>query len=104
MGSDVLRQVAKEMIATDLSAYHEIMAHLSKHDATDVLPTIHVPNLIIAGSQDILTPLKVAEKMARLCPNAELFIIPSGTHYTMLEFPDQLNLRMNHFLKEHYPA
>lgn len=104
LDTEIFRQVAGEMIQTDLGMYHAIMEHLSQHDATDVLCQIKVPTLIIAGEKDILTPLKVAQKMAGLCPKAQFFIIPSGTHYSILEFPDTLNLRMEQFLKEHYPA
>lgn len=99
---EIFQQVAKEMIQTDLSMYHQIMSHLSQHDATDVLATIRVPVLMIAGNQDMITPVKVAEKMAALCPHAELFIVPGGTHYSILEFPEIINLRMEKFLGEHY--
>lgn len=99
--SEIFQKVAHEMIETDLGMYHEIMSYLCKHDAFDVLPTVLVPNLIIAGDQDLITPVKVAEKMASLCPHAELFIVPRGTHYTILEFPETVNLRMEQFLREH---
>ncbi len=104
LNSEIFQQVASEMIQTDLTMYHTIMDHLSRHDASDVLSKIKVPTLIIAGDQDIITPLKVAEKMADLCPKSQLFIIPGGTHYSILEFPDSINLRMEQFLKEAYPA
>ncbi len=101
---EIFQQVAQEMIETDLSMYHQIMSHLSRHDATDMLTTIRVPVLIIAGNQDRITPVKVAEKMASLCPQAELMIVPGGTHYSILEFPEIINLRIEQFLSEHYPV
>jgi len=101
--SKTFNKVAKEMVNTDLVYYHSIMEHLSQHDASDVLPSIKVPTLIIAGTNDIITPVKVAERMASLCPKAELFIVPHGTHYTLLEFSKEVNLRLAHFLEENYP-
>lgn len=101
--SDVFKEVAKEMVLTDLSMYHVIMRHLSTHDASDVLPLVKTPLLIMAGTADLMTPLKVSEKMAASSDHAELLIIPEGTHYSILEFPETINLRMEHFLKENYP-
>jgi len=101
LDSEIFQQVAKEMVQTDLKMYHEIMRHLSEHDASDLLPTIKVPTLIIAGDEDLITPVKVAEKMARDIPEAELFVLPHGTHYSILEFSEMINMRVNRFLSEH---
>lgn len=100
----IFREVAREMVSADLSMYHEILRHLSEHDASNVLPQVRVPALIIAGDDDRITPIKVAEKMAREIPKAELFIVPQGTHYVLLEFPDKVVLRLKQFLSEHYPV
>lgn len=97
----IFKEVAREILSADLRIYHEIMRHLSEHDAADVLPTVKVPTLVIAGDEDRITPLKVAEKMAREIPKAELFIVPHGTHYSLLEFPEIILLRVRQFLSEH---
>lgn len=101
LNSEVFQQVAREMLQTDLKMYHEIMRHLSEHDASDLLPKVKVPTLVIAGDEDIITPVKVAEKMAKDIPEAELFIVPHGTHYSILEFSDLINMRVDRFLSEH---
>jgi hypothetical protein len=31
-------------------------------------------------------------------PNAELFTVPFGSHYCILEFPDMINLKLEKFL------
>lgn len=97
---DVFKEVGRDMVACDLLMYHEILTHLSEHDASDVLPAIKVPVLIFGGGEDKLTPVQTSEKMAHLIPGAELLIIPNGTHYSILEFPDLINLRVKQFLEE----
>lgn len=104
LNSKIFQEVAREMINADLQIYHEIMHHLNDHDASPILSQVKVPLLLIAGDQDLLTPMKVAERMASLCVHSELFIVPHGTHYTILEFPDIVNLRVQRFLEENYPA
>lgn len=104
LNHEVFKEVAKEMISADMHYYHEIMKYLSQHDASDILPQVKVPTLVIAGDGDKITPLKTAEKMAEQIPGAQFFVIPKGTHYSILEFPDLFNHRVEQFLNEHYPA
>ncbi|MBI2340977.1 MAG: alpha/beta hydrolase [Deltaproteobacteria bacterium] len=100
LDSEIFQEVARGMLQTDLKMYHEIMRHLGEHDASDLLPKIKVPTLVMAGDSDLLTPMKVAEKMAEEIPNAQLLIVPGGTHYCILEFPEMINMRVEKFLGE----
>lgn len=101
---NIFKELAHEMLSTDLGRYHEIMKHLSEHNASDVLTRVAVPTLVIAGEADRVTPLQTAEKMAREIPQAQFFIVPKGTHYCVLEFPEIINLRVAGFLAENFPA
>ncbi|MBX7147632.1 alpha/beta hydrolase [bacterium] len=96
----VFKDVAKDMVTCDLLMYHEILTHLSEHDASNVLPKVKVPVLVIGGGEDRLTPVVTAEKMAHKISTSELLIIPNGTHYSILEFPDIINLRVKQFWDE----
>lgn len=102
LDSDLFKQVAHEMIKTDLTMFHHILDHINDHDASDVLPKIKVPTLIIAGTKDIMTPSKVAEEMAEKIPHAELLILNHGSHYSLLEFPDIITKRLEQYLKEYF--
>lgn len=99
---EIFRKIAHEMVSADFNIYHEIMRHLSEHDASDVLPTVKVPVLVIAGDEDRMTPIKVAKKMTKKIKKAELFIVPQGSHYCLLEFPEKILLRVKKFLRKHY--
>lgn len=104
INQEIIREVAVEMMGTDLGIYHEILECLSQHDAWDVLPKIQVPTLIITGTEDRITPVSTAEEMADHIPHSQLFVVPKGSHYTLLEFPEEIVLRLGTFLEEHYKS
>lgn len=102
LDSELFKEVAHGMMKTDLTMFHHILDHLNDHDASDVLAKIKVPTLIIAGTKDIMTPSKVAVKMAEKIKKAELFIVNNGSHYSLLEFPDIITKRLEQFLYEYF--
>jgi pimeloyl-ACP methyl ester carboxylesterase len=100
LDEEVFRDLAKEFATIDVRSYMTIFKSLGEHSAKDVLPKIDVPVLVIAGDRDPFTPKKVAEKMARRIPGAELCVIPGGTHYVPVEYPELVNLRIEKFFRE----
>ncbi len=75
-----------------------------RHDASDVLPTIDVPTLVVAAERDVFTPPRLGREMAEAIPGAELLLMPSATHAALIEQPDLLCLRVAKFLEERvYP-
>ncbi len=50
------------------------------------------------------TPMWLSRCTARLIPNAELLIVPGGTHVTPLEQPELVDLRLERFLGERVSA
>lgn len=102
LDSKIFKQVAKGIVSADLHYYHENLRYLGEHDASDMLHTIKVPTLVISSDQDLMTPLSTAHHMASKIPGSEFLIIPGGSHYALLEFPDVIHLRSQQFLKENY--
>jgi pimeloyl-ACP methyl ester carboxylesterase len=70
------------------------------HDATPFLPEIDVPVLVVAGAHDRFTPPDRSSLMASTIPNAELTMVPGGTHSLPIEQPDLVNLRVRRFLAD----
>lgn len=68
-------------------------------DSTDLLPTIDVPTLLIAGSEDRLTPPTDLEFLARAIPGARLRMIEGVGHLSNIEAPAAFNLELVHFLE-----
>lgn len=58
------------------------------------------PTLIIWGDQDLVLPLRHAERLARDLPNAELVILEGAGHIPNEEFPDVVNRLMLDFLRK----
>jgi pimeloyl-ACP methyl ester carboxylesterase len=66
-----------------------------------VLETIEVPTLVITGDRDAFTPRQLAQQMARRIPHGEILIVRGATHYTAIEYPELVNLRIEKFFREH---
>lgn len=79
------------LIAATIAAYLE-------HDAFDVLPTIDVPTLIIAGDRDELTPVETAERMQRAIRGSELVVFPGHSHLVQVEQPADVHAAIDRFL------
>jgi pimeloyl-ACP methyl ester carboxylesterase len=69
----------------------KIASGMHAHDASDVLPDLAVPTLVIAGGKDPFTPPSQAQRMAELVPDATLQVLPNGTHGAILEYPEVVN-------------
>ena len=82
----------------DVEAYVMNLRALGEHDASRLLETIPVPTLVIAGDRDKLTHRGLSQQMVRRIPRAQILVVRGGTHYTAVEFPELLALRIERFL------
>jgi pimeloyl-ACP methyl ester carboxylesterase len=82
----------------DLNIFLRLFEEMMNFDGTDVLETIKVPTLVIAGEGDNVTPLKFQEEFRNMIPKAEYQLVPYGTHCTQLDFPELVNLRIEKFI------
>jgi pimeloyl-ACP methyl ester carboxylesterase len=92
---DMFRSVA----AVDKRVYLETLLSIGLHKAQDILPAIRFPILIIVGDRDFLTPVSTAERMHQAIPQSELALIPGGTHYCLIEYPERINGCIERFLQ-----
>lgn len=102
--ADDWRELAEPIAAQDIGIMLRSIEHLGEHDAWGMLGEIDVPTLIIAGDRDVFTPRSAAERMARRIPGAELLVVPGGTHFVALEYPELINLRLEKFFSERAPS
>jgi pimeloyl-ACP methyl ester carboxylesterase len=75
----------------DFTVFGAMLAAAGRHSAEDVLPTINVPTLVIAGGRDGFTPPERSREMEASIPQAELLWIEDGSHTTPIERPHQIN-------------
>ncbi len=102
LAEDVFLELAGEVAGLDMPRYMATLNSLGDHCAQAVLPQVQVPTLIVTGDRDLFTPIAQSRHMAAQIRGAELLVIPSGTHYTPLEFPELIHLRVSKFLREHF--
>lgn len=76
-----------------------LLAAAGMHSATDVLPRIDVPTLIVAGDNDGFTPAHLSQAMADAIPSAELIVVEGGTHTAPLERPELVDQAVTEFLE-----
>lgn len=73
-----------ERMAASPGAAREILMQNISIDVRDVVPTVHVPALVIHRRGDPLVPLASAEWTASQLPNGELVVL-EGRHHTSLD-------------------
>jgi pimeloyl-ACP methyl ester carboxylesterase len=76
-----------------------LLAMRSRRDYLALLPTLHVPALVVGAAMDVAIPPAHAEVLAAGLPDAELHIIPAAGHMTNLEQPVAFNKVLMDFLK-----
>jgi len=62
--------------------------------------TTHPPVLLLIGQYDFTESKKSMHRMAALCPEARIQIMPEAGHFTVMECPDDFIKRMNDFIRQ----
>jgi len=84
----------------DPRVFLRMVSQIADHDLDDFLPQIEAPTLVIAGDNDLFTPLHRSEHMATRIPQAELMIVEHGSHAAIVEHPERINTRIETFLAD----
>lgn len=97
---DLFHDMARDWVKLDLGRYADVFERLSEHDASDLLPKVDLPVLVISGGKDKFTPQHRSDELLRALPQAVGFTLPDATHFGLLEYPEAIADRMLHFLDE----
>ncbi|MDP6709005.1 MAG: alpha/beta fold hydrolase [Alphaproteobacteria bacterium] len=62
------------------------------------LPEIRLPTLVVAGAEDVATPVAMSEAIAEAIPGAELRIIEATGHLSPIDQPEAFNRVLADFL------
>ena len=98
LDDDNFREVLAGFGTVDWRLYSQTLTLLGMHDASDLLPEIDLPTLILAGDRDILVPAFTADHMHRAIPGSRLVIVEGGTHYALMEYPQLFREELRSFL------
>ncbi len=96
---DLIRQGMEALLETSPAILHGDFTACDVFDIMDRVRDIHVPTLVICGSEDRLTPPKYAHFLAESITGSRLEIIRGAGHMVMLERPDEFNQSVKEFLK-----
>ena len=96
---DVDRYI-KHVLSVDPVFFTMLLKSAQDHSSEDMLRSIRVPTLIVAGELDQFTPMWISKKMHRLVPKSELFVMQHATHAGLVEQHDLINLRIEKFIQE----
>ncbi|NUP11012.1 MAG: alpha/beta hydrolase [Polyangiaceae bacterium] len=94
-------EVVSMFRSLDVEVYVKNLRALGEHDASRILETIEAPVLVITGDRDRMTPYGLSQQMVRRLPRAEILVVRGGTHYTAVEFPELVGLRIERFFHDH---
>lgn len=90
----------RHAIDIDLPMFLRMLYSAGEHSAEDLLPTIDVPVLVVAGERDTFTPPAFAQAMAAAIPGGELELVAGATHAAPIEQVDLVRERVLRFLEE----
>lgn len=84
----------------DMIVFLQLLKDYEEYDATPWLHQIHVPTMIIAGENDLITPRHNQELMHQLIQGSRYEVIPRGSHCPQLDLPGLVNITLDRFLEE----
>lgn len=73
-------------------------AAMRAHSATDLLPSITAPTLVVAAGADVFTPARCSEAIHHQVPGSELVTFPAAGHTIPIEEPEGLATAIEDFI------
>jgi pimeloyl-ACP methyl ester carboxylesterase len=92
------------MARIDARLFVAMLSAAGQHSADDLLPSIAVPCLVIAGGRDGFTPPERSRAMAAAIPAAELLEISNASHTAPIERPQLIDETIREFVSRRIDA
>ena len=96
-----LMLAAQVMATVPADTYRKAVAMLTTFDRRSELSQIKVPTLVLAGSDDMIAPPAMMERMAQKIPGAEYVCLPGCGHLGPMDQPEAFNGALLSFLQRH---
>jgi 3-oxoadipate enol-lactonase len=96
--ADVVRTVMDRFMETPAQGYLGCCDAIRELDFSQRLSAIRAPTLVIAGGEDVGTPVAMSEAIAKGIPGAKLEVIPGAAHLSAVEKPREFADRVDRFL------
>jgi pimeloyl-ACP methyl ester carboxylesterase len=92
------------MARIDSRLFVAMLSAAGQHSAEDLLPSIEVPVLVVAGGRDGFTPPERSRAMAEAIPGAELLEIANASHTAPIERPNLVDQTVRDFIARRIDA
>ncbi|HEX9306948.1 MAG TPA: alpha/beta hydrolase [Anaeromyxobacter sp.] len=99
-----LERYFEDLGNVDPAVFVRLLESAAAHDATEHLPRVRVPTLVVAGEHDGFTPMRLSVAMHEAIRGSELLVLPGGTHVGPLEHPELVAERVRAFLSGSFPV
>lgn len=98
-GAGIKLQTWQLLAGTRPTVLHGDLVACSNFDATDSLDQVRAPTLVLSGTEDRLTPLRLSAELANAIPDAALQTIDGAGHTVMMEQPRRVNSLLQVFIR-----
>jgi pimeloyl-ACP methyl ester carboxylesterase len=96
---EIMRSALDIMISNaQEGAMDSLKAMAERRDSSDLLNSIRVPALIVAGAEDTIVPAAEMEAMHRRISGSEFHVVPQAGHLVNLEQPEAFHRILRDFL------
>ena len=100
LSSHDLNQYQRHLAHIGFPFFFRMLQEIVEHTAEDLLDSIAVPMLIIAGEFDAFTPAHLSRKMSELVTDSRLVWLEGASHAGIVEQPERINEVLTSFLAE----
>lgn len=97
--ADGLARAERIMATIPPDTYRKAVQLLTTFDRRADLPSIAVPALLVAGSDDATAPAALMERMAQKIPGAEFVVLRGAGHLGPMDQPEAFNQVLESFLR-----
>lgn len=96
--ADRLHPLLVHVAASDPAVLIATLDAMRRHSATDLLPRITVPTLVMGAGRDTFTPARCSTEMHERIPGSELVMFPRAGHTLPIEEPAAIARAIEDFL------
>ena len=98
LSPEIVRPIRDRVLALDRQGYAACCLAVRDMDLREQIGAITVPTLVVAGEDDPVTPLEMAENIVARIPGAELTVVPEAAHLVAVEQADAVSELLLEFL------
>ena len=96
-----LMLAAQVMATVPPDTYRKAVSMLTTFDRRALLAQIKIPTLVLCGSDDMIAPPAMMERMAQKIPGSEYVCLPGCGHLGPMDQPEAFNNALLGFLERH---